>query len=34
MRITAEDAFTVSELALRSREAADTRSTIIVRSGS
>lgn len=34
MRITAEDAFTVSELALRSREAADARSTIVFRSGS
>jgi len=34
MRITAEDAFTVSELALRSREAADTGAAIVVGSGS
>jgi predicted dehydrogenase len=34
MRITAEDAFAVSELALRSREAADTRSIVALRSGS
>ena len=34
MRITAEDAFAVSELALRSREAADTRAVIVLRSGS
>ena len=31
MRITAEEAFAVSELALRSREAADTRSTVTLR---
>ena len=34
MRITAEDAFTVSELALRSREAADTGAAIVVGSAS
>ena len=34
MRITAEDAFTVSELALRSREAADTGAAIVVGSRS
>jgi predicted dehydrogenase len=34
MRITAEDAFAVSELALRSREAADTKAVVTVRSTS
>ena len=34
MRITADDAFAVSELALRSRDAADTNTTIPLRSGS
>jgi predicted dehydrogenase len=33
MRITADEAFAVSELALRSREAADTEATIPLRSG-
>jgi hypothetical protein len=32
LRITAAEAFDISELALRCREAADTRSTISVRS--
>jgi len=34
MRITAEDAFNVSELALRSREAADTGAAVVVRNSS
>jgi predicted dehydrogenase len=32
MRITAEEAFAVTELALRTREAADTRSVVALRS--
>jgi predicted dehydrogenase len=34
MRITAEEAFAVSELALRSREAADTRTVVTLGNGS